>query len=1105
MSPILNNDMKTYIRHITLTASALLAALVLAASCARDERDLLPADMIPLADLELSWQVEDPAVYTKAGQSVLVENQVFNLYIMLFDETGTMLHHRSYYVGTSQDGYDDVLTSYSNKDSENGAASRGTIPNFFTGFSNYAQLGNQSLTFCAVANYNPDNLNFDNITLDGLENMTVSRAKGDVSRSAFTMVAREDNVRLNVVNSEVERVGVNLNLRRLDAKLSFNLTVDIKEALDGTVAFENMRYRVHNVPYIAYLFEKDKGSGPDNDWDAAAAEQPAAGETSNFSCMYEDNNYETFDEEFSGGRVGGTFAFYLRENRPVPKQQITAENKGDYSSLYAMREAWEGNEADKDEEGKTPVHGRNFIYAPRNATFVEITGELSYQRPASDGGDEPDNVRGEVTYIIHLGETGNDPNNEEAVNNYDVRRNVRYIYNVRITGINNMVVEVSEDKEQRPGVEGDLIVSSQDLVTFDAHYGRVLLRLSRASLLTPGWNADTPLGIVSYNSETGEITSSSNDAYDYKWVLFAINRHFPTVNGSTAPADQDANMVKFPGIQAYDGGLKFHDEALPNAEEIKKDVGNNFNERTFKATLGSDNFYAKYSNNLNEDACLRDINQLVNYLSQEANKPDSDLFDENGEVVVTAFCDEYTYIYDPEKEDYIHPGVSVRDIAGGFLTSYQRLSLWKEYVNAAPRTINITPMVSTEHSQDGNTSVTYSEISITQNSIKTIYDPANVPTAWGLETVNETGMLTYNAQFEPVGARTNTSNDGRTNFLNFWIPGNGNSESGNTDWTSVMTVTQDVENAQGLMEDYRDVYHACITRNRDLNGNNKIDADEIFWYLAAKDQLSGLYIGQPVLDQDAWMYQPSWINDEDRRYNHLITSTHDGNSRDWTNYWILWSEEGASWGLVSQDRVKEGAFEVVRDKFDYRCIRNLGIDIAEAKAPQHYASVTNTLDGYLINVDAVNSLAIRSTSDAESFGSSNRYVPFDNERGTNNRPYEKFEVRRNNYSQNGTYTWEEMYSLMKSGGNPCPNGWRVPNQKEFLIMMSVEDEIGGLYNDRLGIATSFSYNGQGPYTSDSRIGFIYENPNLVLLGGGNNNDYGLTYKLSFRCVRDHID
>lgn len=1104
MSPILNNDMKTYIRHITLTASALLAALVLAASCARDERDLLPADMIPLADLELSWQVEDPAVYTKAGQSVLVENQVFNLYIMLFDETGTMLHHRSYYVGTSQDGYDDVLTSYSNKDSEDGAASRGTIPNFFTGFSSYAKLVNQSLTFCAVANYNPDNLKFDDITLRGLENMTVSRAKGDVSRSAFTMVAKEDNVRLNVVNDEVERVGVNLNLRRLDAKLSFNLTVDIKEAIGGTVAFENMRYRVHNVPYIAYLFEKDKGSGPDNDWDAAAAEQPAAGETSNFSCMYEDNNYETFDEEFSGGRVGGTFAFYLRENRPVPKQQITAENKGDYSSLYAMREAWEGNEADKDEEGKTPVHGRNFRYAPQNATFVEITGELSYQRPASDGGDEPDNVRGEVTYIIHLGETGNDPNNEEAVNNYDVRRNVRYIYNVRITGINNMVVEVSEDKEQRPGVEGDLIVSSQDLVTFDAHYGRVLLRLSRASLLTPGWNAVTPLGTVSYNSETGKITSSSN-AYDYKWVLFAINRHFPTVSGSTAPTDQDANMVKFPGIQAYDGGLKFHDGSFPNAEEIKADVGNNFNERMFKETLGSDNFYTRYSNNLNEDACLRDINQLVNYLSQEANNPDSDLFDENGEVVVTAFCDEYTYIYDPEREDYIHPGVSVSNITGGYLTSDDRLSLWKEYVNAAPRTINITPMVSTEHSQDGNTSVTYSEISITQNSIKTIYDPANVSTstAWGLETVNETGRLKYDAKHSAVGERRNTTSDGRTNFLNFWIPGSGNNGSGDTEWTSVMTVTQDVENAQGLMEDYQDVYHACITRNRDLNGNNKIDADEIFWYLAAKDQLSGLYIGQPVLDQDAWMYQPSWINDEDRRLNHLVTSTHGGNGN-WDNFWILWSEEGASWGLLSGDEKGKQ-----KNEFDYRCIRNLGIDIADAKAPQHYAKLTSSSgEAHTIDVSAVNSLALRSTSDAQERGEQNRYIPFDHERSQNNRPYSSFDVRK--VVVPSGLTWLQMQSLINSNGNPCPNGWRVPNQREFLIMMSLQDDIGlndGRNGKYLGIATSFSFKDMGDYDG-TRHGFMYDGSNLVLIGGpsyGITDDYGYPVTYSFRCVRDHID
>ena len=716
-----------------------------------------------------------------------------------------------------------------------------------------------------------------------------------------------------------------------------------------------------------------------------------------------------------------------------------------------------------------------------------------------------------------MGETGNDPNNEETVNNYDVRRNVRYIYNVRITGISNMVVEVSEDKEQRPGVEGDLIVSSQDLVTFDAHYGRVLLRLSRESLLEPGWNADTPLGIVSYNSETGEITSSSN-AYDYKWVLFAINRHFPTVNGSTFPADQDANMVKFPGIQAYDGGLKFHDGSPLDAAEIKADVGNNFNEGTFKATLERGNFYFQFSNDLKDDACLRDINQLVNYLSHEANKSDSDLFDENGEVVVTAFCDEYTYIYDPEREDYIHPGMSVHKITGGSLTPDERLSLWKEYVNAAPRTINITPMVSTEHSQDGNTSVTYSEISITQNSIKTIYDPANVPTAWGLETVNETGRLKYDATHYAVGGRRNTTSDGRTNFLNFWIPGNENSGSSNIDWTSVMTVTQDVENAQGLKDEYRDVYHACITRNRDLNGNNKIDADEIFWYLAAKDQLSGLYIGQPALDQDAWMYQPSWINDEDRRLNHLVTSTHGGNGN-WDNFWILWSEEGASWGLLSGDENGKQ-----KNEFDYRCIRNLGIDIAEAEAPQHYAEVTELIDpdgsteGWLfghesgdeyhtITVDAINTLAIRTYSDAESKGENDRYVPFDNERGQNNRPYSSFDVRKVVVSSE--LTWLQMQSLINSNGNPCPSGWRVPNQREFLIMMSLQDDIGlndGRNGKYLGIATSFSFKDMGDYDG-TRHGFMYDGSNLVLIGGPSFGitDDGKPVTYSFRCVRDHID
>ncbi len=175
------------------------------------------------------------------------------------------------------------------------------------------------------------------------------------------------------------------------------------------------------------------------------------------------------------------------------KKRITPEEQGDWSTLYAMREAWPGGEENPVDEvsNRVPVHGRRFTYAPDNATFVEISGDLSYTRTAADGSEEE--VFGSVTYMVHLGETGNAPNDVEAVNNYDVRRNVSYIYNMRITGINNFVVEVTQGEERRPGAEGDITVSTNKQVTIDAHYARLLFQLDRTSIEAgASWSVRTP-------------------------------------------------------------------------------------------------------------------------------------------------------------------------------------------------------------------------------------------------------------------------------------------------------------------------------------------------------------------------------------------------------------------------------------------------------------------------------------------------------------------------------------------------------------------------------------------------------------------------------------
>lgn len=1055
------------------------------------------------ADFELGWQYGDPVrISTRSEQPVDIENDVTNLYVLLADAGGNIIVKKSYWVTSGSnvpDGYDDIINNYSVKQSEDGEASRGTILRFFenTDMGQYRNSG--PFTFYAVANYS-DAVGIGLAsagTASDIENLTVTfTTPGNVNRLRFLMVAKEDGVALNINQyGQIERTGVNLELKRIDAKVKFNLSVEIPEALQGTTRFENMTYRVHRVPNVSYLFPKEKETGTGQEWDAAAAEEADGDGISGYTCMLDDN-YQTFDVTESDN-TGGTFAFYLRENRPVPEREISEEEQGGFSSLYAMREAWNTDSSvnpPDPTDNRVPVHGREFTYAPENSTFVEISGNLSYTRRGQEGDEE---VFGAVTYIVHLGETGNDPNNVEAVNNYDVRRNVNYIYNMRITGINNFVVEVTEERELRPGAEGDITVSTNRQVTMDAHYGRVLFQLDRTSIEAgASWSVRTPIGEVSYNPETGLI----NSPYDYKWVLFAVNHDFGV---------NPEEMVKFPGIQAYDGGVQFYESyGVPKGEAaikdaIAADMGNKILHEgqtyTFKNYLqtnrNDDNYYSPNNNNrdrwndLTDHACLMDINQLINYLkwSLDANNQNQGIFTENADgheiVTVTAFCDEYTYIYDPRFEDYIHPGVSIGSL--GETEKDRRLGLWKGYVNAGNRVMNITPMATTEYSPDGNTSLTNSYITISQNSIKTIYNPDYTDTAWGLETTNETGKLTHETSTrihadnsrEP-GKRTNTLSDGRTNFLNFWVRGNDRYDAqGSIQWTEAMTVSKDIENGSDLDEDYRNALYACITRNRDLNGNDLIDANEIYWYLAARDQLTGLWIGQSSLDEEAWLY-----NGDGTVLNHLITSSH----RDEGEYWVLWAEEGASLGGL-----RVGGDEDTDNLYDYRCVRNLGIDIAEEEAPQHFAKISNRIDNgnrdyYTIDVSVINSRALRTSPD------DGINLPFDNERSQNNTPFRRFDVRTEN--DRSGMTWLTMRDNINSNINPCPTGWRVPNQREFLIMMSFGDDLG-LGTDELAIATSFSFCGVAPLYTDDRYGFYYNEGNLRLANGN--------ASMNFRCVRDN--
>ena len=57
-----------------------------------------------------------------------------------------------------------------------------------------------------------------------------------------------------------------------------------------------------------------------------------------------------------------------------------------------------------------------------------------------------------------------------------------------------------------------------------------------------------------------------------------------------------------------------------------------------------------------------------------------------------------------------------------------------------------------------------------------------------------------------------------------------------------------------------------MSRNRDLNGNNLIDENEVRWYLAGVDQYRALFFGQNSLAPDAYLIKRSELDNIDDEY-----------------------------------------------------------------------------------------------------------------------------------------------------------------------------------------------------------------------------------------------
>ena len=911
-------------------------------------------------------------------------------------------------------------------------------------------------------------------------------------------------------------------LKRIDARISFTVKAANEEYSD--MVFTPRYCNVYNVSQNAYLVPQDHDYAENH----ADAENNYGNVT---SFLFDGGNNED----------GYTIEFYLLENRLTHKQAITQEVKEqsyqDAESLYALREKREKTDETPDgsKPGQTYVPG-DFVFANDHSTYVQLRGTLTYTN------EEGRQVIADVSYKIHLGNTGNDQttdwaNNEELVNNYETKRNTWYKYNVTITGVETLRVEVDvvegEENEQRPGAEGDVIVAGDSPVNLDSHYGRSKFALTRGAIKDGlSWAFSTPFqrGIKVFNranyttdgTEEGTIASKdeleNRDALktdrnlnDYKWVQFVINKECGV---------ETNHYAKYPGCGAYDGGSGSNQKA---------------------PAFGGDGISpADDVNYPNTDIVkMYDVNQLLNKLFLEANNPSSTLFikpdgsvstsvdDDNATVTITAFIDEYIYKYDPTEVFYEMPDAAQ---AGD-----PDLKLWQRTVNGDNRMLHICKE-GAKYSPDGNTSWAESVITFSQCPVYTFYDPnSGVETAWGTESIMETGPLPiipnndeqYAGNLPPIaenGENLTFSDKGRKNTLLVF-------ENKNLQWSNILYLNENNVDANGyrnLQDAYNSIWYACLGRNRDLDGDNIVESNEIRWYLAAIDQLTDLWIGEEAVpNAKLYTYRdkatPNYVPKE-----HVASSTYHTSSPE--HPWIIWAEEGASRGEAGAGDYESGSDNYLKNYYHYRCVRNLGLSLnAEEEEYEDYVQKerdrtsyerevrigynTRTYTEKWIKVSRLEQNTLRAYEP-------NR-LPQHDEQSDYNRPYTQFAmlISQQNMGEwnttdavypldNKTNKWKDLYEE-EANGNPCPAGYRIPNQRELMLMYTTYPEYFNSenymqYGWDFMCKTAFSYDGGSVYGTDVRIGFVYDvgrdysniDGNLKLL---DNND---TYNVRVRCVRD---
>ena len=451
---------------------------------------------------------------------------------------------------------------------------------------------------------------------------------------------------------------------------------------------------------------------------------------------------------------------------------------------------------------------------------------------------------------------------------------------------------------------------------------------------------------------------------------------------------------------------------------------------------------------------LVDIRQLALELkTAEANKATTadHFLISNGKVYVQAYVDEYYYSKRPDNGND---------------------ASWPEFVNAENRVLILNPTSQT--SKDGNSTLypTYL-FQISQRSIRTTYKTDNDSIeAFGIETWNETGRSDFGTAASTTGLDDSYGWNNNKILLGVGNSGSWPSAAKTLGYTT--SVTSNAKEAHVWFSGGADVlkgYYACLSRNRDENGNEQVDADELKWYLPAINQYLLLWCGEEYLYGDTRLVDPADISKiTETDYNAGVYNLY--NSSYAHEYWAV---EGVSYGPAGPQSC------------GVRCIRNLKTYNAKTQP-------ISSVSGNTITITGVRSLRQQAMS--------GEYASH-NDRDPENNLYKAFEVATSYlpgpYSASQVKTESLCASYSQDSNGSDVGQWRIPNQKELMIMGQngfLDDIKPSTGNSTEGYASRTEFIRADLRSRTNPYFYMYWNGPTITVSTNNVNVFRI------RCVRD---